>query len=496
MLLSIRPEEMQKLERDWMRGSGVPSALLMEHAAMAVCDALAELVPAGARVLFLCGPGSNGGDGYAAARIWKRRGGRSVILSIAAQPSGDAGMNARLAALAGIPTLSSGQAGDALREADAVCDALFGTGLSRDVTGEVADLIAQVNESGLPVCAVDIPSGLDGTDGQVRGIAVQAAVTVTFHRPKQGLLIGQSADFTGRIVTAPILIPEGWSNIPGLRVLLPGDLTSLLKPRRPSCHKGSNGRAVILAGSLGMAGAAALCASACIRGGAGLTTILARASIVPILQTLVPGATCTALPERDGCLTEEAAGLAERALASADAAAIGPGLGQGEDLLPLLTVFRRAKCPVVWDADALNLLSGHRELLPLPEKDAVTPHPGEASRLLGQPAATGPHTLRQLRAVTGCRVLLKGARTLMSAGAEEAVNITGTPAMAKGGSGDVLTGLLTAVMAQRLTDDPLTELQLAALLHGMAGLRAEKLCGQRSLTPQELCGCIRAEADA
>ena len=457
MRMTISPRDMQALEQQWMRDAGVPSALLMEHAAMAVCDALSRLCTPGGTVLFLCGPGNNGGDGFAAARIWQSRGGRSRILQLSERTSGDAEMNLRLALGLGIPSSVISDELTRLPACDAVCDALFGTGLCREVTGEAAWLIRLVNESGLPVCAVDIPSGLNGMTGRPMGCAIHAAETVTFHRLKTGLTLGESADYTGRITIAPILIPETYGEADGLRVLLPQELPALLPCRRPSCHKGANGRVVILAGSPGMAGAAALCAGAAIRAGAGLTRILCRSSILSILQVLVPGATCTPLPERDGVLTDEAAGIAAAALTTADAAAVGPGLGQAEDLLPLLNTFRQAACPVVWDADALNMLASHRSLLPLKASDIITPHPGEAQRLLGDMSCFyETDTMHGLLELANCRVLLKGARTLMSDGSRFAVNITGTPAMAKGGSGDVLTGLLTGLMGQHLIQDPLT----------------------------------------
>lgn len=405
-------------------------------------------------------------------------------------------MNRQLALISGIRIRVMNDAVTELPACNAVCDALFGTGLSRQVTGDAARLIAMVNEAGLPVCAVDIPSGLNGTTGMPEGCAVRADETVTFHRLKTGLVTGHSADYTGRITVAPILIPGDYGDWAGISVMLSQDLGTVLPPRLPSCHKGSNGRVVILAGSIGMAGAAALCADAAIRSGAGLTQILARASIVPILQVLVPGATCVALPEQNGMLTDEAADIAAKALGGASAAAIGPGLGQTQDLLPLVRVFSSAACPVVWDADALNLLSGHPELLPLPAKDMITPHPGEASRLIGVSAGTDLHTLEQLHRLTGCNVLLKGARTLMTDGSRTAVNITGSPAMAKGGSGDVLTGIIAGLTAQRIISDPLVLLQTAALIHGMAGQRAAGLLGERCITPQDLCAAIRMETGA
>ena len=486
MQITITPGAMRALEKDYMTLRGVPGALLMEHAAMAVCDALARRI-SGGRALFVCGPGNNGGDGYAAARLWRARGGQAMILELSPPTGGNAAMNRALALEAGV-TISP--PGDTLPPCDAAVDALFGTGLSRPVEGRAAGMIRQLNESGLPVIAVDIPSGLCGESGRVLGEAVHAAETVTFHRIKTGLLLRDGPRCAGKVTAAPILIPAEFGSQEGLRCLEAADIPRLVPPRPVDGHKGTFGRVVIFAGSLGMAGAAALCASAAIKAGAGLTTVLCRAEILPMVQVLCPGAVC--VPYTGAA---SAAGL----LDGADAAAVGCGLGTAEDALPALQAFRTASCPVVWDADALNLLARHRELLPLPESAVITPHPGEAARLLGcstREVTDAPlESLHALREQCGCTVLLKGCRTLMTDGVHTAVNLCGTPALAKGGSGDVLTGLLAALLARRLPCSALETVQLAALLHTLAGLRGAAKYGEDCLTPTALAECIRLDAE-
>lgn len=493
MDITITPAQMKALEAQYMQEFSVPGALLMEHAAQAVCRTLQHRIPGG-RALFLCGPGNNGGDGYAAARLWAQSGGQAVVWEITTAASGDAAMNRTLALQAGIPLLP---AADKLPDCAAVVDALFGTGLSRPVEGAAAALIGLVNASGLPVVAVDIPSGLHGETGRVLGAAIRADETVTFHRMKPGLLLRDGPRHAGRITVAPILIPAAYGTQEGLHCLTPNDIPALLPPRPTDAHKGHFGRVVILAGSVGMAGAAAFCASAAVKTGAGLTAVLCRPAVLPIVQTLAPGATCIPLPERGSRLTREAAAVAAEALARADAACIGCGLGQTDDLLPLLETFRRAACPVVWDADALNLLASHSTLLPLPESAVLTPHPGEAARLLGcgiADAADDPlAALHGLHERCGGVVLLKGARTLMTDGSLDAINRFGSPAMAKGGSGDILAGMLAALLARRLPCSMLETVQLGALLHGMAGMRAAALCGEDCVTPQVMIDCIRMQ---
>ncbi len=500
MDVTITPAEMKRLETDFMARYDIPGALLMEHAAQGVAEAIARRCPAGGTALFLCGPGNNGGDGYAAARLWKQMGGRSLLWELTDQARGDALLNRRLALMQGISVTTLGEALPALPECDIIVDALFGTGLCRMIDGAAQELINLVNEAGKPVIAVDIPSGIDGTTGEARAMGpIMAVETVTFHRIKQGLLLLAGPVCAGEITVQPILIPPAEDDVSdGLLLCGPGDLRRMIPPRLADCHKGDFGRVVIFAGSEGMAGAAAFCASACVKAGAGLTTILCRRSLLPVLQALVPEAMCRALPEENGHLLPAAAQIAREALHGADAACIGCGLGQGTDNLMLLRAFREAECPVVWDADALNLLARHEDLLPLSEQDVITPHPGEAARLLEQDTEDVTDAplaaLDALHELCGCTVLLKGARTLISDGLTTYVNRHASPALAKGGSGDVLAGIIAALLARR----ELSSVEcaaLGALIHGLAGIRAEKEAGENCATPQMLVRHIRLDGE-
>ena len=498
MRYTIFPADMKQCETDFMNRTSVPGALLMEHAAMAVCEAVRRYADDRARVLFVCGPGNNGGDGYCAARLWQQGGGKAAVLEVTDRAHGDAKMNRTLCQLCRIPVTQAHEI-DPFPDCDVIVDALFGTGLDRAPEGTALYLIREINACGKPVVAVDIPSGLNGLDGSIPSEAVNATETVTFYRPKHGLLMGRGAEVCGRMTVAPILIPESWSDAFGMRVMTPEDVRTLAVKRPVRGHKGTFGKTVILAGSPGMAGAAAFSARAAVKTGSGLTAVLCRQSILPIIQTLCPAAVCVALPEENGVLTGEAADIVQAQLHTADAAVVGCGLGRQDDLLPLLHLFREADCPVVWDADALNLLAGHRELLPLPAHHVITPHPGEAARLLGSDAPyVAGHLLpsmQQLRKLTGANVLLKDARTLMTDGAETAVNPIGTPALGKGGSGDILSGMLGALLAQRsgLKGDMLTLIQLAAYLHADAGVRAAEALGEYCVTPEDVIAHIRFE---
>lgn len=481
-----------------MAETGIPSIQLMEQAAAGLCQAMHRYP--GSRALFLCGPGNNGGDGYAAARLWQRDGGEAVIWELTSPTEGAAGENRALALGLGIPFTTVTDLPDALPDADIIVDALFGTGLSRPISGIALQLVHLMNRAGCPVIAADIPSGLSGANGMVLGDAVRAAETVTFHRIKSGLILGQSAEYTGRITVSPIGIPADYGHADGLFTADPDDLAALCPPRPANGHKGTFGKAVIFAGNMGMCGAAAFAARACVTSGAGLTYLLCRASLIPILQVLAPEAVCIPLPEQDGILTPEATDTARHALEGADACLVGCGLGESDDLLPVLDVIRRAACPVIWDASALNLLAAHPALLPLPAAHIITPHPGEAGRLLDIPIRdiTGdmPAAATVLHQRTGCSVLLKGARTVMTDGSAMAANRFGSPAMGKGGSGDVLAGILCALSARRdhhLT--PLETMQAGALIHGLAGIRAAAQYGEHCVTPARLIDAIRLDAD-
>ena len=509
MKFTITPADMKALESRFMEENDVPGALLMEHAAMGVCDAIARYTDKGT-VVFLCGPGNNGGDGYAAARLWAARGGKAHIVEVTADVHGDARLNRNLAKMLQIPFQNATEF-EELPLCDVIVDALFGTGLSRAVDGYAGSLIHWANDRndfGTPIIAVDIPSGIDGTTGELLGEeAIRATETVTFHRIKQGLLLGDAPDYVGKITVQPIIIPEGHDpdlEYDGMEILDPADLDDALFRRPQTCHKGDFGRVVLFCGSRGMAGAAALCANAAMRAGAGLTTILCRESLLPILQTLAPGAMCAVLPEKDGLLLPEAAEIAREALARADAACIGCGLGQSSDVMPILRLFAEAECPVVWDADALNLLAKTDGILPLKEADIITPHPGEAARLLDctpvEVTSDMLAALDRLHDLCGCTVLLKAARTLITDGMDTYCNLHTSPALAKGGSGDVLAGIITALLARRLPEmyaawfDSVHAAAYGALIHGLAGIRAANKFGENCTLPTDIVDCIRLDA--
>lgn len=463
----ITPARMQKLEKEYIAAGGTPGLVLMELAAQAIADTLAEITDKGA--LFLCGPGNNGGDGYAAARLWARPGRKAWVwaLSDPEKLTGDARTNWSRCVSLGIPVQRiATMPRSALEGCGALVDALFGTGLDRPLEGLYADAVHWMNASPLPTLAVDIPSGTPE-------LMVRARETVTFHQIKLPHLLFPGRKNAGHITVADIGLP--YDNHPDdYEVLQAGDERKRLPPRQQDAHKGDAGRVLVLAGSQGMAGAAALCAGAAIRGGAGLVTVACPEPVIPIVQTLTPCATCI---QQDWL---------EFALDGVQAIAAGPGLGQSDALDGLLRLLLDTDCPQVWDADALNWLAKHPRQLG--GKTVITPHPGEAARLLGCDTtdilADMTGSAQMLAARFGAVVLLKGATTVIWGQGKRALNETGSPGMATGGSGDVLTGLIAALLAQGLP--PFDAAQLAAMLHGLAGEDAAERRGIRSMNASDL----------
>ena len=494
MLKTIAPAEMKRVETFVMEHTSITGDQLMQRAAAHVADSVeclirSQKVPG---VLCLCGTGNNGGDGMAAMRILKERmpevQGECWILPGRLSPDAMRELerlsqtDVRIVRLEQeLPDLSS----------DLVCmiDALFGTGLCRNLEGLAAQCCDLMNHSGLPVVAVDIPSGLNGLNGCVMGAAVQAHTTVTFHRPKPGLYLGQGPDYAGEIVVGDIGLPLEMDDADGLLLLEKEDLPRLLPPRKRVTHKGSYGRVLLFAGSRGMAGAAAIAATAALRTGAGLVTVACPDAVVDIVQVLAPCATCLPLPND----AEQAWELLQDAISRCDALGAGCGLGRSEWASYLLEKLLCADVPMVLDADALNLMAARGLHAP---GAFITPHPAEASRLLGlsvKDVAEEPLVAANRLAET-YRVILKGTCSVLQANEAQALNPFGTPGMAKGGSGDALCGIMAALLAGRKTGayfmDDLSLMQTACALHGIAGEMAAQHHGERGMLATDLCAFL------
>lgn len=468
-------EAMRALDRHTIEKLGVPGELLMECAGRLVA-AFAEPDGAG-RVLVLCGPGSNGGDGLVAARHLHLRG-VPVRVALAADPArlqGDAARNLERAERAGV---FFARPDWTVAPGDVIVDALFGTGLARAPEGAAADAIVRANGArpGCRVVAVDLPSGLDADTGQPRGPCIEADVTVTIGLPKLGLALEPGRARAGRVWVGRIGIAD---DAPGAdappTLLTRRGAGALLPARPPHGHKGTFGHVLVVAGSRGKAGAAALAAAGAARAGAGLVTVACPAGVQPEVAAQLAEAMTSPLADgADGELAVAAgAALAELARARS-AAAVGPGLGRGEGVRgALLRAIPSLELPLVLDADGLVAFAGAPERLRERRAPTVlTPHPGEAALLLGTTAdALNRDRVAAARALaerTGGVAVLKGAATVVAApGGRVRVNPTGGPVLATGGTGDVLAGAIAGLLAQGL--DAFDAAALGVYLHGLAG---------------------------
>lgn len=477
MLRTIEPGEMRRIERRAF-DAGVPSLLLMEAAARAVFSALCARMgeERGGRVLFACGAGNNGGDALAAARLYALDGGEAVVWLPRGAGTPDAQKNlAYLRQLDGVTFLEGALPEDALVHARFAVDGLLGTGLRGAPEEDMARAIRVINAQGARVIAVDVPSGMDALTGSIADdLCVRAEATVTFHRPKQGLYLTRRREYAGDIVLADIGLPPRMDDAPGIPAYQQSDLAALLPPRSRDAHKGDCGRVVIYAGSLGMAGAAAMAGKACLRAGAGLVTMICPEDIMQIMQITLPNAMCM-----------DRAGIPAR-VPPHHALLFGCGIWENEPEWADIQALFDPALPSVWDAGALNLLARHP--MTLGDKAVITPHAAEAARLLHcdlEAILCEPlRSARELSARYGCTAALKGATTVIAgAGGDIALNVVGTPALAKGGSGDALAGVIAALLCEM---PPFAAARTGCLWHGVAGLRAEKKHGVRGALTGEV----------
>jgi hydroxyethylthiazole kinase-like uncharacterized protein yjeF len=466
----------------------IPSSALMERAAQAFVSWFGQQFPApGRRILVCCGPGNNGGDGLAIARLLFQQGHvlRVWIAAAGQAYSPDFHLNQeRLPAAIPVQVLATESEIPDIIDDDFVFDALFGTGLSRPLGGLYAALIDTINASPATRIAVDMPSGLFADAPSPPGSAiVQARFTLSFELPKLAFFLPQNQDYVGTWVVAPIGLSSAFlAEAPAAhQVITPQLAASMLKPRQKFSHKGTYGHALLLAGSYGKMGAAVLAARACLRSGVGLLTVHCPAAGYGILQTSVPEAMALA--------DAEARHLAALpALQGYQAIGAGPGLGKAPATRQLIReLLLAAPAALVLDADALNLVAEEGLLPALPPHTILTPHPKEFERLAGK-ATDGFQRLEQVRHLCQthqCYIILKGGHTCI--GTPEGVlyfNCTGNPGMATGGTGDVLTGIVTGLLAQQYT--PLEACLLGVYLHGLAGDLAKATQGEAALIASDL----------
>ena len=499
---------MQTLDRRTITQAHVPSTVLMERAGEGIVRHLEEHCgPArGKTITILCGKGNNGGDGLVVARLLHRRGAQIHVVLLT--PITDLGRDAatmyrRLVRVTGRTAIIRFQSADQVRHllasSDILIDALLGTGLSSVVTGTYREAIELINSAGKPVIAVDIPSGLHADTGAILGQAIRATLTITCGLPKLGLYVDAGIDQAGVIRVVDIGIPPTYVDAIESRTLLITSDSAFqsLPERAPSAHKGIFGHAGIIAGSVGKTGAAALAARAALRIGTGLVTVATPSSVNDVLEAKLLEAMTMPLPETKA-RTLARSGL-DRVVAfiqARTAIAVGPGLSTHPETVELVqSLMKYLDRPSVLDADALNALAGRASLLTECKTPPIlTPHPGEMARLEVDATTQSVNadrigTARRFARERGVFVVLKGARTVIARpDGLVAICPTGNPGMATAGTGDVLTGMIVGLLAQRV---PAWEAACAATyFHGSAGDLASQHLGQPGMLAGDLIAQI------
>ncbi len=475
---------MQKADAHTIQEIGIPSLVLMERAALQTVAAMEEKQINLENALVVCGSGNNGGDGFAVARLLFQKGMQVTVVFVGKESSRseECRIQMEIVQNMGIPVFTE----LSRREYTVIIDAVFGVGLSREITGSYADVIRQMGQMQGTKVAVDIPSGISSFDGQILGVAFKADLTVSFQCEKLGLVLYPGNEYAGTVVVPDIGIDTGFyrdvSDI--CYTLEPSDIKKRLPKRMANSHKGTYGKVLMITGSKGMAGAAYLSAKAAYTSGAGLVQIYTAEQNRVVLQQLLPEAIISTYEE----YSEE---QLKKRLRWADVVCLGCGLGQNavsEQLVKGTLTF--CNCPCVIDADGINLLACHMELLRNAAFPIVlTPHMKEMAGILGcSVAEVAEERFPRLKRLTARYPLvcaLKDARTAVADGAHPVfVNTAGNSAMAKAGSGDVLAGVITGLLAQHMPAYEGTV--LGVYLHACGGDEAKAACGSYSVLAEDL----------
>jgi len=514
----ITADEMREIDRISIEEYGIPGIVLMERAGLAVALKVKEFYP-DKKILVLCGGGNNGGDGLVAARNLHNRGFKVSVLIFAKKNSLSPDCNAQyqIAKKIGIPVEFRKDLNERDVHGAVLIDAVFGTGLSRPVKGSLAGVFAFINDSDVPVVAVDVPSGISSDTGEILGEAIMADYTVTFGLAKRGHLLYPGAEYTGRLFVEDIGFPAKLLTSEKINVdMIDREMVSGLISLRPKySHKGDYGHVLIVAGSRGKTGAALMAAKACLRSGSGLVTLAVPESLMNIFQGRVTEEMTLPLPDDgSGVLSSKAIDvILNFAAQKIDVIAIGPGIGVSNDTEKIMNeLIQKSTVPMVIDADAINSIApphpplgkgGQRGgiskraiglLRKAKSPIVITPHPGEMARLLSQESEKEIKikiekdridTAMSFSKETGTYLVLKGVPTIVTEPEGRAfINTTGNPGMATAGTGDVLTGIIASLLGQSL--NPVNASLLGVYIHGFAGDMAAKGKGEHSLIATDI----------
>lgn len=496
-------EQMREFDRLATERYGIPSIVLMENAGRHVYESVFQILDsiAGKKIVIISGKGNNGGDGFLAARHL-RDAGADVSVCITADASdikGDAKINFDILVKTGFHISlirSVDELEPVLAQCDAVVDAMYGTGLKGDITGLIADVINAINKCGKTVISVDIPSGVDADNGQIQGVCVKADITATFALPKLGLFLYPGAAYTGVVFAADIGIPHELYDDIKVEITTQEFAAESLPDRSHDAHKGTFGTTVVIAGSRGMTGAAALASEAVLKSGAGLSVLCVPVSLQQMMATKLTEVMTKGLPETaDVMLSSSALDEALQVCEKASSIVLGCGIGICDDTCEFVNAFIKAsKAPMVIDADALNCISKSNEKSSIFRNNLViTPHPAEMARLLGTTTAEIQSdrlgAARKASQQFGCVVVLKGAGTvIMNSDGRAFVNTTGNPGMATGGTGDILAGVIGSLISQGM--NAFDAAVSGVFIHGAAGDIAADEIGESGMLAGDLLRAI------
>lgn len=498
-------EQMQELDRKAIETYRIPGILLMENAGRGATEAILASFPDlyQKKVAIIAGKGNNGGDGFVIARhlLNRKIPVKVILLTDPKSLRGDAETNHYIFhRMKGeiIPAPSAKDYQKVKRDvekADLLVDAIFGTGLDAEVRGYYREVIDHLNSLNKPIVAVDIPSGLNANTGKPLGTAIRASLTVTFGLPKLGLLLSPGTDYTGALKIVDIGIPKNLVEEEKIQthLLEKEEIRQFLStPRRPDTHKGDYGHLLVIAGSVGKTGAAAMVCEAALRMGAGLVTLAIPKSLNPIMEMKLTEVMTEPLPETPKqTLSLRAYNAILRLCENKKAVVIGPGLGTFKETQSLiLKLIRSIDLPLILDADGLNALATQPKLLPISNRSIVlTPHPGEMARLIHSTVKEVQENrisiCKNFSQSTHAYLVLKGYRTLIvTPRGEVYINPTGNSGMATGGTGDVLSGMIGGLICQGF--DLLSCLRASVYLHGLAGDQVAQELGEKSLVATDL----------
>ena len=489
---AVTREEIREIDRASVEEHGISVTVLMENAGRAVCAAVLKKFPEAKKIAVVCGGGNNGGDGFVAARHLAA-GGKEVAVYITKKESDYTGQpleNLRAAKGSGITVTDTSK----IAQCDLIVDALLGTGPESRVRNADSKLIDYINGADCPRLSVDVPSGIDSNTGAVLGNAVRADATVTFVAPKVGMAVHPGVEYCGEIFIAGITTPRHLTQNAACEIVTHETCSNILRPRATDSHKGTYGHTLVLAGGKGKSGAAVLATEAAVHSGSGLVTLGVPESIHAAAEQKTSEAMTEPLEDEDGSFGVCSVGRALEIMDGKKALVIGPGISDSEQTAEF---FRQTALgggvPAVIDADGLNIIAGNPDMAEHIRGAVLTPHPAEMGRLCnkttGEVQADRIATARDFASRTGAVVVLKGSRTVTATpDGRIFINPTGNPAMASGGMGDVLAGVIGGLIAQDYTPEEAAVLGVFA--HGLAGDICAENTGGMAVRAGNVCAAL------